>query len=416
MADSKNPFQDDSESTVRIDLNTLKGDSESGDPMLDMDSLLSEDPDLTFSDPDEPVYKPQKDITDFSDLDQELDALADDVFNEKTSFEDTFSAPKTSGFNAEKTVILGPESMIDEGDDLPDPDQTHRLETPAPTPQQEPEPDFEHPSWQQAHLEHPEKFEHPETPPQPQQPAPAAPAVEKTEKPSRQKAQQSAPPAAPKAAHPTAAARTTQTTRFEPNSGNRLSMLISLAAAIIGLMIGAGGIWKAVESDKQAAVLLQDLSELQTRMVQMRKSNDAVALEKRIAELERELAAAKAPAETATAPEPVAAEPEKTDATPPEPAAQAAAAPVVQAPTQTATRGDWVIYLASHLSAAAAEGDIERFAALGITAEQRSALVRGQTWHRVVLPGFASKDAATTYLAKIRRDHGISGAWVGKEN
>lgn len=462
MADSedKKPFLEDSESTVRLDLNALKMEPEPEEPLLDVDAFLSEGTDLTSSAPATPTSEPASGSGSADDLEQQLDALANDVFSEETSFEERFAAPREeTSFDSDKTVILGPESMISEGKkpapETPSPDETVSI-TPAPL-QQEPQeelpldqtvstepkrapsapaggasatgelehqatqrlefplpefnepldellPDTEHPSWQYAQLEHPEEYPHPEKAAAPKAETAPEPKPAKKAKPAK------TTPKAPYPTHPPV-----QPSTSEPSGGRRLPVLLSLTVAILGLLAGAAGVWMAMESDERAASLQRDLNAMEVRMIQLRKkSPDTTPLEKRIRELEAELAAARtAPASmpeakvaapaTPTKPQPpVAVKAEK-----PKPAA----APATVAPKT----GNWVVYISSHASQTDAVRELQRLKAAGVPAELRSAEVRGSTWHRIVASGFTSKEAAAGYASEIKRDFNIRGTWIGKE-
>lgn len=477
MADSdKKGFPGGSESTVRIDLNTMNLDADP-EPALDMDSLLSEDIDLTFSDPDEPTIKTQQSADDLPSI-EDLDALADEVFNETSSFADTFtSAPSPSEKKAaekksfekdsEKTVILGPESLVDEGDPLMAEPEQHTETVPsmpaAPQPekpavsssnlgneetqrlilsdmqhaakQEEVKPDPEHPSWQQTVLEHheAEASAKPSTPkPQPQAKAEPKPAQPKPA--PRQAAPKQAPHAHTATQQRMSATHTMSVPAANTGGKNRIPMIIALATAIIGLSAGGAGFWMSMEAENELAMLEQDYNELQERMVQLRKKAAGnTALEKRISELEAELVAARGgetvtdtasqadtltPAGPATKPDarPVPAPITPKTSVKSRPVVTKAPAPEPKpAPATPKPAGDWVVYVSSHASSSTAKAELQKLQKAGINAEVRSAEVRGNTWHRVVVGGFTSKSDASSYLSKIKREQGIQGAWVGKE-
>lgn len=481
MSDSdKNPFHDESESTVRLDLGALNAAQEEQAPLLDVDAMLAGDADLTFGEPDETTTQPEPEGIDDDKLEQQLDELANDTATEESDFEKTFSSAGTDSFDSDKTVILGPESMVSSGDDIADSaisgDKTVSITPPkqqisvdqtvvtspepvaAPPASEaapadsgishestqklqlpkfnatggEPHPDKEHPSWQYAHLEHPEEYKrnkepatqptaHPATDSEVKQPKAAA----STAKP----ASSHPAPSAPAHTHTTQTSVTHADMPAQPaaSSASRAPLMILLLIAIIGLAAGGAGVWMAMEADDRTATLQRDFDALQARMMQLRKkSPDVAPLQKRISELEAQLAAAGIPGETAApvaTPTKPATAPAGPTVTKPaakavaKPAAKPAAAPSTTVATPPATRpqGDWVVYVSSHASQADAEVDIRKLKGSGIAAEIRSAEVRGATWHRVVVSGFSSKDDAAQYQKMIERDIGIRGAWIGKQ-
>jgi cell division septation protein DedD len=126
-----------------------------------------------------------------------------------------------------------------------------------------------------------------------------------------------------------------------------------------------------------------------------------------VAPLEREPAAAE-PA--ATPPPALAAEP----VTPPAETRKKAAQPAAAATTRPASRpgreplpmpdgGPWTVVVQSFDNEAAAERRRNEAVRLGIPAEVREAEVKGQLWHRVVVPGYSSQQSAQTAATELGR-------------
>jgi len=70
------------------------------------------------------------------------------------------------------------------------------------------------------------------------------------------------------------------------------------------------------------------------------------------------------------------------------------------------------LVLLSFTTAAQAQGEAARLAALGYPVEVLVSETSSGTRHRIVLPGFASKPAAQRYAAVVKKRLGIAGSWV----
>lgn len=101
---------------------------------------------------------------------------------------------------------------------------------------------------------------------------------------------------------------------------------------------------------------------------------------------------------------------------------EAVAAPAVTAVKKTTTTqlpapitsNGWAVNLLSVDDKQVATKEKNRFNSLGIPAEIASFYINSVLKYRVRVSGFASKDEAATYKAKLASEHGIKDAWVYK--
>jgi hypothetical protein len=119
-----------------------------------------------------------------------------------------------------------------------------------------------------------------------------------------------------------------------------------------------------------------------------------------------------------TPPPALAAEPATAPADPRKKAAQ----PAATAAARTASRsgkeplpmpdgGPWVVVVQSFDSEAAAERRRTEAVRLGIPAEVHEAQVKGQLWHRVVVPGYSSQQSAQTAATEFGRRR-LGTPWI----
>lgn len=92
----------------------------------------------------------------------------------------------------------------------------------------------------------------------------------------------------------------------------------------------------------------------------------------------------------------------------PPPAAPAAQAP----PAAPPGNGDWGVNVASYPVADAAQKQAQQLRSAGFTAAVQQAQVKGQTWYRVQLRGYASADAARAASGELQTRFGYQGLWV----
>lgn len=76
--------------------------------------------------------------------------------------------------------------------------------------------------------------------------------------------------------------------------------------------------------------------------------------------------------------------------------------------------GPWVANLASFASERDATRIIKQLQGHGIFPKTRKVLVKGKTWYRLYIDGFANASAAKRYIDKVKSKPGLSQAWVGK--
>ena len=82
-------------------------------------------------------------------------------------------------------------------------------------------------------------------------------------------------------------------------------------------------------------------------------------------------------------------------------------------PVAAAHRGGaWFVNLTSHSSPASARRQVRQMQRLGITAESKQVLVKGHTYYRVRIAGFASKAKANAFRAMLAKKYKITDSWV----
>jgi len=84
------------------------------------------------------------------------------------------------------------------------------------------------------------------------------------------------------------------------------------------------------------------------------------------------------------------------------------------APVSTHSSPGWVVNLVSVDSKHAAVKALGSYKAQGISAEIFPAKVKGKTWYRLRITGFANKQEAVTQKKYLAVKHGIKNAWVQK--
>lgn len=107
-----------------------------------------------------------------------------------------------------------------------------------------------------------------------------------------------------------------------------------------------------------------------------------------------------------SAPAPMPAPP--AAATPGQPPAEASAAPG----PASAAGGDWGVNVASYPAADAAQKQAQQLRAAGFSAAVQQAQVKGQTWYRVQLKGYATPDEARAAAAQLQARFNYQGLWV----
>jgi cell division protein FtsN len=87
-----------------------------------------------------------------------------------------------------------------------------------------------------------------------------------------------------------------------------------------------------------------------------------------------------------------------------------AAAPAQALPKPSGT-GLWAVVIDSYADESVAEQRRAQVQRMGVPAEVRWSLVKEQVRYRVVVPGYATQDAANDAAAELRRRK-AGGAWV----
>ena len=126
------------------------------------------------------------------------------------------------------------------------------------------------------------------------------------------------------------------------------------------------------------------------------ETNQVAALEAKIKELEKKLA-------TATAP-------------PVKKAVSKPSAPVRRSPPRTtAPSASWSVNLISFKQDWYANRKAAEFSRQGVPAKVIPVQVKGETWYRLSVSGFKSRDEASAYAARVKRTHNLDSVWIGKD-
>jgi cell division septation protein DedD len=128
-------------------------------------------------------------------------------------------------------------------------------------------------------------------------------------------------------------------------------------------------------------------------------------------------AATPAPAVEAEPPRAIAAAdaPAPAEETLPEPPrSKATKAPTGEAQTPPVKRG-WVVNLLSLPNRSKAESALERLKGIDLPVSIVPADVKGNTWYRLQVGGFATQAKAQAFAKSVRAKSGLSATWVGRE-
>ncbi|QFY88907.1 SPOR domain-containing protein [Magnetovirga frankeli] len=83
-------------------------------------------------------------------------------------------------------------------------------------------------------------------------------------------------------------------------------------------------------------------------------------------------------------------------------------------PSDVGGQGLWVANLASFNSDRDASRILKQLQGHGIFPKKRQVQVKGKTWYRLYVEGFANATAAKRYVNKVKDKPGLSRAWVGR--
>jgi len=75
-------------------------------------------------------------------------------------------------------------------------------------------------------------------------------------------------------------------------------------------------------------------------------------------------------------------------------------------------QGRWFVNLTSHSNARSAKQQVQQMKKLGITAESRQVVVKGRTYFRVRIAGFASKAKSVAFKSMLAKKYHITDSWV----
>ncbi|CCE24149.1 SPOR domain-containing protein [Methylotuvimicrobium alcaliphilum] len=126
------------------------------------------------------------------------------------------------------------------------------------------------------------------------------------------------------------------------------------------------------------------------------ETGQVAALEARIKELEKKLAKATAP--------------------PVKKAASKTSAPVKRSPPKPkASQASWSVNLISFKQDWYANRKAAEFSRQGVPAKVIPVQVKGQTWYRLSVSGFKSRDEASAYAARVKGTHNLDSVWIGKD-
>lgn len=167
---------------------------------------------------------------------------------------------------------------------------------------------------------------------------------------------------------------------------------IAVLAFLVGLEVGRSGQPEPSEGEPAAAAFLPDATDEEALEALLREVEQAQAeLEQAPAEptvgFNRELAA-EAPPLPPDEPPPSAVVSELP------PARDLAPEPPAQPASDDLPAEGWAVQVASYADQAEADARVEELRARDLSAYRVAALVSGQTWHRVRIGGYHSRDAA----------------------
>ena len=197
----------------------------------------------------------------------------------------------------------------------------------------------------------------------------------------------------------------------EPARGGG-SNTIPLLFGILGIAIGGFGAWMAFDATGKVADLERRIQTL-SAMNNNSQNHDIADIQQRLGKVERRLTgmptieAAASLGATSTI-ESAPLEPVQ------EPALQLAPITPKTPISSDSSKGDWVVNASSHTNEELATKESARLLNLGLNPEVHTATIKGRTWYRVQITGFASKDEAKAKLRDLQQRLGIKGAWIGK--
>ncbi len=199
-------------------------------------------------------------------------------------------------------------------------------------------------------------------------------------------------------------------------SAPRSRATMAMVIALLGLLGALGGVlWMHF-------TLSNRIGQLETLIPSGQEAASISSQNKEITSLSRQMGALEAAVSSLMAatskPVPVAVAAPTSPS--PRPSPSVATPPVkpvtvsVKVPSKQHHQGLWVINLTSLSSATAASNELSHLKRLGIHAESVKAKIRGKTWYRIRVPGFADAQKANRQREILTSKLGIHGAWIGK--
>jgi len=185
--------------------------------------------------------------------------------------------------------------------------------------------------------------------------------------------------------------------------------------ALIGIIGASGALWMNLNLSERMDQLESKLATMQADTVAMNQRADISALSQRVDELNVQLGThlKNIAQKTDNQNKEGSSAPGKKESVA---AGTIATKPTVTAvvPTTRSRQGKWVVNLTSFGNASAANKEIKRLKRLGIHAERAKAIIRGKTWYRIRVPGFASRETAEQQRKVLGSKLGIRDTWIGK--
>jgi len=190
----------------------------------------------------------------------------------------------------------------------------------------------------------------------------------------------------------------------EDSSGS--SNTIPVLFGILGMAVGGFGAWMANDVSGKIADLERQIQNVSVASGST-QSRDVANIQQRLSKIERRLTGTP----TIEAAAPLGASSKKVIVNPvKKPATITPKTPIVS----TTSAGDWVVNVSSHAKESLAKRENLRLQKLGLNSEVHTARIKGKTWYRVQIIGFASKDEAKAKLTDLKQRSGINGAWIGR--
>lgn len=202
----------------------------------------------------------------------------------------------------------------------------------------------------------------------------------------------------------------------QPQGGGSSAMPTMLA--LLGMAAGGFGAWMAWDASNRVASLESEIRNLQAAKANSADKQSIADMQQRLTKVERRLTgtptieAATLGASDSSVEDETTQKTAMTDKQQTKPVAKAITPKTAM--TTAAPKGSWVINISSHVNAKAANQERARLSKLGLNAEVHSATIKNKVWYRVQIVGFATKDEAKAQLREVEQRSGIKDVWIGK--